>query len=234
MQSVTIKAIDNNDFDIWLPLWKGYRRFYEVDIPFPVTLKTWARFLDSAGPMHAALAMVREQALGLVHSIYQSIHLGDGRLLLSSGPVCCGRCAWQRHRPRADQACRCGYFPIPTTPNKSADALIIENKLGTRAPDTYVAHERQCAVIKDEPLIIDPGQPRQHDFRLADGSSTRRSSPHPLRRRLPTARIFNDRTILAVAGIGVERLERVTPVTRGSTLGLIAHGGDDKVNRSVK
>ena len=70
MQSVKIKAIDNNDFDIWLPLWKGYRRFYEVDIPFPVTLKTWARFLDSAGPMHAAFAMVREQALGLVHSIY--------------------------------------------------------------------------------------------------------------------------------------------------------------------
>jgi GNAT superfamily N-acetyltransferase len=64
MQSVKIKAIDNNDFDIWLPLWKGYRRFYEVDIPFLVTHKTRARFLNSAGPMHAALAMVREQALG--------------------------------------------------------------------------------------------------------------------------------------------------------------------------
>ncbi|SIO64485.1 hypothetical protein SAMN05443247_10424 [Bradyrhizobium erythrophlei] len=152
MQSVKIKAIDNNDFDIWLPLWKGYRRFYEVDIPFLVTHKTWARFLNSAGPMHAALAMVREQALGLVHSI----HLGDGRLLLSSGSVCCGRCAWQRHRPRADRACLCGYFPIPTTPSKSADALIIENKLGNRAPDICVAHERQCAVIKIEPLIIDP------------------------------------------------------------------------------
>lgn len=97
-----------------------------------------------------------------------------------------------------------------------------------------MSRERQCAVIKDEPLIIDPGLPRQHDFRLADGSSTRRSSPHPLRRRLPTARIFNDRIILAVAGIGVERLERVTPVIRESPLGLIAHGGDDKVNRSVK
>ena len=23
MQSVEIKGIDNNDFDIWLPLWKG-------------------------------------------------------------------------------------------------------------------------------------------------------------------------------------------------------------------
>lgn len=70
MQSVEIKAIDNNNFDIWLPLWKGYQRFYEVDIPESVTIQTWARFLDSAEPMHAALAMVGERALGLVHSIY--------------------------------------------------------------------------------------------------------------------------------------------------------------------
>ena len=70
MQSVEIKAIDNNDFDIWLPLWKSYQQFYGVDIPESVTLKTWARFLDPVEPMHAALAMVNEQALGLVHSIY--------------------------------------------------------------------------------------------------------------------------------------------------------------------
>jgi hypothetical protein len=65
MHSVEIEAIENNDFDIWLPLWKGYQRFYEVDIPESVTLKTWARFLDPVEPMHAALAMVGEQALGL-------------------------------------------------------------------------------------------------------------------------------------------------------------------------
>jgi GNAT superfamily N-acetyltransferase len=70
MLSVEIKAIDNNDFDIWLPLWKGYQRFYEVDIPESVTLKNWARFLDPVEPMHAALAMAGEQALGLVHSTY--------------------------------------------------------------------------------------------------------------------------------------------------------------------
>ena len=40
MQPVEIKAIENNDFDIWLPPWKGYQRFYEVDIPESVTLKT--------------------------------------------------------------------------------------------------------------------------------------------------------------------------------------------------
>jgi GNAT superfamily N-acetyltransferase len=70
MQSVEIKAIDSNDFEIWLPLWKGYQRFYDADIPESVTVNTWARFLDPAEPMHAALAMVGEQALGLVHTIY--------------------------------------------------------------------------------------------------------------------------------------------------------------------
>lgn len=70
MQSVEIKTIDNNDFDIWLPLWKGYQRFYKVDIPELITLKTWERFLDPAEPMHAALAMFGEQAVGMAHSIY--------------------------------------------------------------------------------------------------------------------------------------------------------------------
>jgi GNAT superfamily N-acetyltransferase len=70
MRSVEIKAIESSDFDSWLPLWKGYQRFYEVDIPEHVTLETWARFLDPGEPMHAALAMIGEQAFGLVHSIY--------------------------------------------------------------------------------------------------------------------------------------------------------------------
>jgi len=70
MLSVEIKTIENNDVDIWLPLWKGYQRFYEVDIPESVTLKTWARFLDPIEPMHAALAMVGQHAAGLVHAIY--------------------------------------------------------------------------------------------------------------------------------------------------------------------
>jgi ribosomal protein S18 acetylase RimI-like enzyme len=70
MQPAEIKTIDGNDFDRWLALWKGYQRFYEVDIPEAVTLTTWARLLDPSEPMHAALAMVGGQASGLVHTIY--------------------------------------------------------------------------------------------------------------------------------------------------------------------
>jgi len=67
---VEIKAVERDDFDIWLPLWKGYQRFYEVTIPESVTRETWDRFLDPIEPMHAALAVAGDVAVGLVHSIY--------------------------------------------------------------------------------------------------------------------------------------------------------------------
>jgi len=70
MQQAEITPIHGDDFDRWLALWKGYQRFYEVDIPEAVTLATWARFLDPAEPMYAALARGEGKALGLVHSIY--------------------------------------------------------------------------------------------------------------------------------------------------------------------
>lgn len=70
MTFIDVKPIDESDFSIWLPLWKGYQRFYEVDIEESVTHRTWMRLLDPAEPMHAALAMTGYRALGLVHSIY--------------------------------------------------------------------------------------------------------------------------------------------------------------------
>lgn len=70
MQTITVRAIDCKDFHTWLPLWKSYQRFYNVEIADSVTHNTWQRFLDPNEPMYAALAIVGEQALGLVHAIY--------------------------------------------------------------------------------------------------------------------------------------------------------------------
>lgn len=70
MPSIEIKAVESDDFDRWLPLWQGYQRFYEVNISTCATLKAWARFLDPIEPMHAALAVVGEQAFGLVQAVY--------------------------------------------------------------------------------------------------------------------------------------------------------------------
>ncbi|WP_311767840.1 GNAT family N-acetyltransferase [Burkholderia sp. Bp9143] len=70
LQRVEIKPVAHGDFDAWYPLWKGYQRFYDVDIPESGTCSTWARFMDPSEPMHAALAVAGEQALGLVHWLY--------------------------------------------------------------------------------------------------------------------------------------------------------------------
>lgn len=70
MKAVEIKMVEGTDYDAWLPLWKSYQKFYGVDIPEAVTLVTWERFLDPGEPMHAALAMMGERAVGLVHSIF--------------------------------------------------------------------------------------------------------------------------------------------------------------------
>jgi len=70
MQPLEIKEVEDNDFDIWRPLWADYQRFYQVDIPESVTRETWRRFLDPAEPIYAAIAMAGERAFGMVHLIY--------------------------------------------------------------------------------------------------------------------------------------------------------------------
>jgi GNAT superfamily N-acetyltransferase len=77
LQSVEIKAIDPYDFDIWLPLWKGYQRFYEVDFFFSVALQarhgSWTLGADARSACHGWRTSIRAGAFDL-----PSIQLGDG------------------------------------------------------------------------------------------------------------------------------------------------------------
>lgn len=70
MIPIEIKAVEAADFDEWLPLWRAYQRFYEIEIPDAVSRGTWGRFLDPAEPMHAALAFAGGRAVGLVHTVH--------------------------------------------------------------------------------------------------------------------------------------------------------------------
>lgn len=54
----------------WLPLWKGYQRFYEVDIDDQTTAHTWARLMDPAEPMFVLGAMQDDVLVGIVHFIF--------------------------------------------------------------------------------------------------------------------------------------------------------------------
>ena len=66
---IEICPLRNGDHGGWLPLWRGYQAFYQVDIPQDVSETTWARLLDRAEPMNGALAWRGDGAIGLVHHI---------------------------------------------------------------------------------------------------------------------------------------------------------------------
>ncbi len=67
---VTIRAIGPGDRDGWEPLWAGYNRFYERDLPPEITERSWDRFLDPSEPMFAAVAERDGKLIGLVHFLY--------------------------------------------------------------------------------------------------------------------------------------------------------------------
>ena len=54
--TIEIRLVSPDDHDVWMPLWKGYQRFYKTEIPEETSALTWRRFLDPDETMHAALA----------------------------------------------------------------------------------------------------------------------------------------------------------------------------------
>ena len=61
---IRIHAPAPSEFDQFLPLWRDYLRFYQHDLPDEVTAQTWARFMDTAEPMHIWAAIEDERWLG--------------------------------------------------------------------------------------------------------------------------------------------------------------------------
>lgn len=65
-----IEPLKTGDYEEWLPLWRGYQAFYEVDIPEETTRVTFARLNDAGEPMGAFLARDDAgRAVGMVHWI---------------------------------------------------------------------------------------------------------------------------------------------------------------------
>jgi len=69
MTTTRVRAARADEYATWLPLWRGYQAFYEVDIAEAVSRLTWQRFFDDAEPMHCDFAEVDGVVRGLVHSI---------------------------------------------------------------------------------------------------------------------------------------------------------------------
>jgi GNAT superfamily N-acetyltransferase len=67
---LVITPFQRDDYERWLPLWRGYQSFYQTDIPDETTKVTWSRIMDAAEPMWGALARRGGTPVGMVHWIF--------------------------------------------------------------------------------------------------------------------------------------------------------------------
>jgi GNAT superfamily N-acetyltransferase len=71
---IIIRAVEENDFDRWKPLWDGYNAFYgrkeKTALPDAITKMTWSRFFDGYEPMQALVAEESGRLLGLAHFLF--------------------------------------------------------------------------------------------------------------------------------------------------------------------
>jgi GNAT superfamily N-acetyltransferase len=82
---LTVRPIEQRDFEQWKPLWDGYNAFYGrqgvTALPDEVTQRTWSRFFDGYEPMFALVAEHEAHLVGLAHHLFH-------RSTVSIGPVC--------------------------------------------------------------------------------------------------------------------------------------------------
>jgi GNAT superfamily N-acetyltransferase len=80
-----IRPVIIEDYDQWLSLWEGYNAFYgrsgKTALTNEIIQTTWIRFFDSEEPMHALVAELGCELLGLAHYIFH-------RSTISITPVC--------------------------------------------------------------------------------------------------------------------------------------------------
>lgn len=67
---IEIIALEDRHRPEWLPLWRGYQQFYEVDIDDGTTAETWRRLMDPAEPMFVLGAFRDGVLVGMVHFLF--------------------------------------------------------------------------------------------------------------------------------------------------------------------
>lgn len=65
-----IRELNPSDFAAWLPLWRGYLKFYESTLSDNTTQTTWHRLTDPKEPMFALGAFVDGKLTGIAHIVY--------------------------------------------------------------------------------------------------------------------------------------------------------------------
>jgi len=69
-----VRAVTQDDYEAWRPLWDGYNAFYgrrgATALAGEITQTTWERFLDPHEPVFALVAELDSQVVGLTHYVF--------------------------------------------------------------------------------------------------------------------------------------------------------------------
>ena len=83
--SLIVRPVAEQDYDQWLPLWLQYNAFYgrsgETALAEDVTTGLWNRFFDAYEPVHALVAELDGELVGITHYLYH-------RLTIALEPAC--------------------------------------------------------------------------------------------------------------------------------------------------
>ena len=74
MAAIAVRSVAPRDRAAWERLWAGYNAFYEragpTALPEAVSESTWRRFFDPGEPVHALVAELDGQVVGLAHYLF--------------------------------------------------------------------------------------------------------------------------------------------------------------------
>jgi len=74
ISNLTIRPINKEDYDQWIPLWEGYNAFYKRSGPTAldpeITRTTWNRFFDESEPIFALVAECDGKLVGMAHYLF--------------------------------------------------------------------------------------------------------------------------------------------------------------------
>ena len=137
---VRIRPLEADDYDSWLPLWKGYLDFYEVSVPGEVTAETWRRLIDPAGPVFGLGAIVDGKLVGIVHYLFHPVtwaisdrcYLEDLFVSPSARGSGAGRALIEAVYRAADAAGADQVYWLTAQSNKTAQLLY--DRIGQRTP----------------------------------------------------------------------------------------------------
>ncbi|MEE9102567.1 GNAT family N-acetyltransferase [Pseudomonas nitroreducens] len=69
-QLISIRPVVQEDFETWSEYWGKYQEFYAVNLGEETTRTTWARFFDTAEPVHCAVATNGKRLFGFVNFVF--------------------------------------------------------------------------------------------------------------------------------------------------------------------